>query len=127
MIVLCENMSIEPGYLQAKVEELTAQLAVCAADLATARLANAELERAARAKDELLATMGHELRTPLNAVLSLSRVLQEQLGQVLTERQQQSFQVISASGQHLLELINDILDLSKLQAGKLTLKIEPVG
>lgn len=105
---------------------MTAQLAACAADLATARVANAELERAARAKDELLATMGHELRTPLNAVLSLSRVLQEQLGQVLTERQQQSFQVISASGQHLLELINDILDLSKLQAGKLTLKIEPV-
>ena len=106
---------------------MTAQLAVCAADLATVRAANAELERAARAKDDLLATMGHELRTPLNAVLSLSRVLQEQLGQVLTERQQQSFQVISASGQHLLELINDSLDLSKLQAGKLTLKIEPVS
>ena len=120
-------MTTETGFLQARVEELTAQLATCRAQLATTQAVNAELERAARAKDDLLATMGHELRTPLNAVLSLSRVLQEQLGQVLTERQQQSFRVISASGQHLLELINDILDLSKLQAGKLILKIEPVG
>lgn len=103
-----------------------AQLATCQAQLASAQTANAELARVAHAKDELLATMGHELRTPLNAVLSLSRVLQEQLGSVLTERQQQSFQIISASGHHLLELINDILDLSKLQAGKMILKPEPV-
>jgi CheY-like chemotaxis protein len=118
-------MSTESGYSQ--LEELTAQLAECQTQLAAAQQANIELERAVRAKDEMLATMGHELRTPLNAVLSLARVLQEQLGQVLTERQQQSFQVISASGQHLLELINDILDLSKLQAGKLVLKLEPVS
>lgn len=126
MIVLCEIMSNESRGLQARIDELTAQLAACEAQLASAQAANAELERAAHDKDDLLATMGHELRTPLNAMLSLSRVLQEQLGQVLTERQQQSFQVIDASGQHLLELINDILDLSKLQAGKMMLKIEPV-
>ena len=120
-------MTTESEYLPKSVEELTARLANCEAQLAMLQAANAELERAARAKDDLLATMGHELRTPLNAVLSLSRVLQEQLGQVLSERQQQSFQVINASGQHLLELINDILDLSKLQAGKMMLKIEPVA
>ncbi|HHY53891.1 MAG TPA: response regulator [Chloroflexi bacterium] len=120
-------MSTEAEYFQARIDELTARLAACEAQLADAQAANAELERAAHDKDELLATMGHELRTPLTAVLSLSRVLQEQLGQVLTERQQQSFQVINASGQHLLELINDILDLSKLQAGKMMLKLEPVG
>lgn len=126
MMVLCEIMANESRNYQARIDELTAQLAACEAQLASAQAANAELERAARAKDDLLATMGHELRTPLNAVLSLSHVLQEQLGHVLTERQQQSFQVINASGQHLLELINDILDLSKLQAGKMMLKIEPV-
>ena len=126
MTMLCEIMSNESRNLQARIDELTAQLAAREAQLASAQAANAELERAARDKDDLLATMGHELRTPLNAMLSLSRVLQEQLGQVLTERQQQSFQVIDASGQHLLELINDILDLSKLQAGKMMLKMEPV-
>lgn len=120
-------MSTESRNLQARIDELTARLAACEAQLASAQAANAELERAARAKDDLLATMGHELRTPLNAMLSLSRVLQEQLSQALTERQQQSFRVIDASGQHLLELINDILDLSKLQAGKMMLKIEPVN
>lgn len=122
-----EIMSTEVEYSQAKIDELTARLAACEAQLTNAQAANAELERTAHDKDDLLATMGHELRTPLNAILSLTRVLQEQLGQMLTERQQQSFQVINASGQHLLELINDILDLSKLQAGKMMLKIEPVG
>jgi signal transduction histidine kinase len=120
-------MSTEQVTFQAQIEKLTAQLTGCERQILELQTANEELERTARVKDDLLATMGHELRTPLNAVLSLSRVLQEQLGQVLTERQQQSFQVISASGQHLLELINDTLDLSKLQAGKMMLRIEPVS
>jgi CheY-like chemotaxis protein len=98
----------------------------CDQRIAELQAANDELGIAAKVKDDLLSTMGHELRTPLNAVLSLSHVLQEQLGQVLTERQRESFRVIEASGQHLLELINDILDLSKLQAGRMLLKIESV-
>ena len=120
-------MATEHEKHQAELEGLTAQLAGCRAKIAEMEAINAELARTARVKDDLLATMGHELRTPLNAVLSLSRVLQEQLGEVLTERQRESFRVISASGQHLLELINDILDLSKLQAGKMMLKFEPVA
>ncbi len=90
------------------------------------RAANAELLRAASTKDDFLAAMGHELRTPLNAVLSLSRVLRDQLSSVLSEHQRQSFEVITESGQHLLALINDILDLSKVQAGMMTLDIETV-
>lgn len=120
-------MATEHEKYQAELEGLTAQLAGCRTQITELEAINAELARAARVKDDLLATMGHELRTPLTAVLSLTRVLQEQLGEVLSERQQQSFQVINASGQHLLELINDILDLSKLQAGKMMLKFEPVA
>lgn len=119
-------MSSENTQLQGQIEILTAQLAHYRQRVAELTAANQELESAAKIKDDLLATMGHELRTPLNAVLSLSRILQEQLGQTLTERQHESFRVIETSGQHLLELINDILDLSKLQAGKMLLKIESV-
>jgi PAS domain S-box-containing protein len=79
---------------------------------------NAELEHANRAKDEFLANMSHELRTPLNSILGLSESLLEQRRDPLTEYQQRSLDIISSSGQHLLELINDVLDLSKIEAGK---------
>ncbi|MBW7885431.1 MAG: PAS domain S-box protein, partial [Caldilineaceae bacterium] len=95
-------------------------------EMAELRAANADLERAASLKDEFLATMSHELRTPLNAILSLARILHEQLGSILSARQHQSFDVISESGHHLLEIINDILDLTKVQSGMMTLNIESV-
>ena len=81
-------------------------------------LANAELAQASRLKDEFLANMSHELRTPLNAILGLSEALVEQVYATLTPRQLKSVTTISTSGQHLLVLINDILDLSKIEAGK---------
>ncbi len=79
---------------------------------------NIELEHANRTKDEFLATMSHELRTPLNSILGLSESLLEQRRDPLSDHQQKSLQTISESGNHLLELINDILDLSKIEAGK---------
>ena len=88
--------------------------------------ANAELDRASRHKDEFLANMSHELRTPLNAILGMSELLTEQLFGPLTPRQAKSVSTISSSGQHLLALINDILDLSKIEAGKLELHPEPL-
>ena len=90
------------------------------------RLANTELSRALRTKDEFLANMSHELRTPLNAILALSESLLEQLRGPLNERQQNSLRSIEASGRHLLALINDILDLSKVEAGRLDLQIESI-
>jgi PAS domain S-box-containing protein len=88
--------------------------------------ANAELDQAGRLKDEFLANMSHELRTPLNAILGLSEALLEQLGGSLNPRQVKSVTTISSSGAHLLTLINDILDLSKVESGKLELNPEPV-
>ncbi|MBD2200843.1 MULTISPECIES: PAS domain S-box protein [Calothrix] len=82
---------------------------------------NAELARATRLKDEFLATMSHELRTPLNAILGLSEALQEEVFGVINDKQRRSLQTIERSGKHLLELINDILDLSKIEAGQLEL------
>ena len=87
---------------------------------------NAELEKAASAKDEFLAVMSHELRTPLTSILGLSESLIEQTRGPINERQEKSLQIIQSSGNHLLELINDILDLSKIEAGKLELHLESV-
>jgi PAS domain S-box-containing protein len=90
-------------------------------------LSNAELLRATRLRDEFLATMSHELRTPLNAILGMSEALQEEVFGTLTDRQLKSLQTIERSGRHLLSLINDILDVSKISAGKLELNITPVS
>ncbi|MBY5310156.1 PAS domain S-box protein, partial [Aphanizomenon flos-aquae CCAP 1446/1C] len=86
------------------------------------RQTNAELARATRLKDEFLANMSHELRTPLNAILGMSEGLLEGVFGAVSDRQQQSIQTIERSGKHLLDLINDILDLSKVEAGKLELQ-----
>jgi signal transduction histidine kinase len=86
----------------------------------TARLTtlNAELQRANQHKSEFLANMSHELRTPLNSILGFSQLLLEGDGGVLTRDQRQDVDIIVQNGQHLLALINDLLDISKLEAGK---------
>ncbi len=90
------------------------------------RKLNSELHKALKAKDEFLSTMSHELRTPLNAVLGLSEALLEQTFGTLNKEQESSLNIIEESGRHLLDLINDILDLSKIGVSKLELNIEPV-
>jgi PAS domain S-box-containing protein len=85
-----------------------------------------QLERALRAKDEFLANMSHELRTPLNAVLGLSESLAEQAAGPLNEKQQRYVKTISESGNHLLSLINDILDLARIEAGQVVLNVAEV-
>ncbi len=91
--------------------------------LATAaRQANAlalQADSANRAKSEFLANMSHELRTPLNAILALSEGLLEQVRGPLNERQVAALRTIDASGRHLLDLINDVLDIARVEAGRL--------
>jgi signal transduction histidine kinase/ActR/RegA family two-component response regulator len=89
--------------------------------------ANENLERASRLKSEFLASMSHELRTPLNSILGFADLLQRQTGGTLTPRQLMHVQAIDKSGQHLLQLINDILDLSKIEAGKVELELASVS
>jgi PAS domain S-box-containing protein len=87
----------------------------------------AELVHANRAKDEFLANMSHELRTPLNSILGFSETLLEGVRGPLNERQEQGVKIIHSSGEHLLGLINDILDVSKIEAGKFELHPETVS
>ncbi|BAY30545.1 multi-sensor hybrid histidine kinase [Nostoc carneum NIES-2107] len=101
-----------------------AQLHLTNEQLATS---NAELARATRLKDEFLANMSHELRTPLNAILGMSEVLQDEILGAINDKQRHSLQTIERSGEHLLELINDILDLSKIEAGQLELSYAPIA
>ena len=109
-------LQLERNQLVQRVEERTADLS----------RANSNLARALRVKDEFLANMSHELRTPLNAILGLSESLGEQIAGPLNEKQQKYISTISESGHHLLSLINDILDLAKIDAGQITLDINKV-
>jgi PAS domain S-box-containing protein len=88
---------------------------------------NQQLIRATRLKDEFLANMSHELRTPLNAILGMTEAMQEEIFGEITERQMKSLQTIERSGQHLLSLINDILDVAKIESGQLELQCQPTS
>lgn len=89
--------------------------------------ANEELAKATRMKDEFLANMSHELRTPLSAILGMAEGLQEEIFGALTERQRSSLATIEQSGQHLLQLIDEILDLAKIEAGGIELNLTEVN
>lgn len=100
--------------LEQKVAERTAEL----------KEKNLQLERVSRHKSEFLANMSHELRTPLNSIIGFSELLEDQTFGPLNEKQKQYVQTVLSSGRHLLGLINDILDLSKVEAGRMELRPE---
>ena len=108
----------------AELEAAAAQLRVLNQDL---RQRQAELERAMSARSRFYASMSHELRTPINAILGYSELLLDEVYGALNERQAQGIERTRRAGRHLLELVNDVLDLSKIEAGKLELQFEPVA
>jgi PAS domain S-box-containing protein len=87
---------------------------------------NIELENANLAKDRFLASMSHELRTPLNAIIGFTGMILMQLAGPLSATQEKHLKTIQSSAKHLLSLINDLLDLAKIESGKLQLTFEPV-
>lgn len=103
--------------LEIRVEQRTAELSQ----------ANVHLARAVRSREEFLASVSHELRTPLTGILGFSETLLAGVNGNLNEGQKAALGVIKDSGQHLLALINDILDLSKIEAGKLNLHFTPTN
>lgn len=106
-------ISLENARLFREREKAEAQL----------RTTNEELIRATRLKDEFLATMSHELRTPLNAILGMTEGLQEEIFGEINDKQLKALQTIERSGSHLLELINDILDVAKIESSQMELDI----
>ncbi len=90
-----------------------------------ANAAKKQADAANQAKSEFLANMSHELRTPLNAIIGFTEILGMKLSSILNEKQQRYFNRINESGQHLLEMVNDILDLSKIEAKKIELEVKP--
>ena len=90
------------------------------------RHARALAEAASAAKTEFLASMSHELRTPLNAILGFAQLLQRDRKEPLSSRQQERVQHVLAGGEHLLRLIDDVLDLARIEAGRVLVSMEPV-
>ena len=116
LVAELEQAKTEQAYLSEQVDEQTS----------LTRSANAELSRALRTRDEFLANMSHELRTPLTSILGQAELLVEGIHGELTPDQIGSVQMVQFSGQHLLDLINDILELVKLEAGRSELQMQPI-
>jgi len=110
---LFEQVRQHTKELEAKVSERTRELEV----------ANLELEAASRHKSEFLANMSHELRTPLNAILGYTELILDKIYGDVSEKIQEVLERLEKNGRHLLGLINDVLDLSKIEAGQLSLSL----
>jgi signal transduction histidine kinase len=123
---LTQQVTVGAGIAAAAAASLAVVLAVLIGRLRRNRqqleIANAHLADASRHKSEFMANMSHELRTPLNAIIGFSDVLEQSLFGELNEKQTDYTRDIATSGRHLLDLVNEILDLSKVEAGRMELE-----
>ena len=113
------TVALQEAYttLETKVIERTQEFGV----------ANQKMDEANRHKSAFLASMSHEFRTPLNAIIGFSEVLLDPSLKVTEEERKQFLTDVATSGKHLLKLINEILDLSKIEAGRMELQVEPAS
>jgi PAS domain S-box-containing protein len=121
---LYEELKRFSSQLEARIREATADLGEQNARL---QWSSRELEKANRLKSEFLASMSHELRTPINAIMGYTALLADRIYGDVNERQGEGLRRIKMSAHHLLALINDILDLAKIEAGKMPLHLAPVS
>jgi len=128
---LAEDLRTHAGQMEAEVYQRAAEVQEANRRLQAANLellhAKEEAERGSKFKDQFLSTMSHELRTPLNAVLGFSDLLADERYGPLNERQHRYVNHIHTGGKHLLNLISDILDLSKIEAGRMELALESLS
>ncbi len=120
--IIYEALKKNRDHLDELVKERTSQLEVAKEQ---AEVAKEQAESANSAKSIFLANMSHELRTPLNAILGFSRLMKE--GADVTEEQKKNLDIINVSGGHLLNLINNVLDISKIESGRITLDKAPLN
>jgi signal transduction histidine kinase/DNA-binding response OmpR family regulator len=125
---LAEEMRTRAGHMEAEIYQRAAEVQEANRCLEAAnqelRRAKDEAERTSRFKDQFLSTMSHELRTPLNAVLGFSDLLADERYGTLNDKQRRYVEHIHTGGKHLLTLVSDILDLSKIEAGRMELAME---
>ncbi|MBI5587698.1 MAG: MCP four helix bundle domain-containing protein [Deltaproteobacteria bacterium] len=125
---MAESLENYYATLEKKVDERTDELKIANEELVGKKqeleLANMELQEANKMKSQFLANVSHELRTPLNSIIGFSELLQEKAFGELNERQLQYVEYVHSSGGHLLQLINNILDLSRIEAGRMQLEPE---
>jgi len=112
-----DKLKLAKEELEIKVQERTRELTKTTEDL----------KRAIRVKSDFLSNMSHELRTPLNSIIGFTEVLQDEMFGVLTNKQREYLGFMEKSSRHLLSLINDILDISKIEAGKMEMEYGPVA
>jgi signal transduction histidine kinase len=121
--ILNENLFYPLAVLNKELATANQQLSTLAEEL---RVANIQLTEVSRLKSHFLANMSHELRTPLNSIIGYTEMLNDGVYGPLTDKQRDRLDRVTRNGQHLLQLINDILDLSKIEAGRMELAVEPV-